>query len=304
MTRWRCRSSTSHECSDGAPRGSPSTPATKSGSSANSPPNTSQSSSGALPGARTPGRNGPASRSPVCATPSPTGHGPCTGEIAIFASTATTDSLLHNESKTSSPRSTETPSASSGDNPNRPPSGPGQARKAITRRGHLPPSQWSQFGLTLPTGQRQPDRLQHAPQQHGAPGIPRGQTGDLLGEGPHPAALAVAEKPAHPQADLHPPPRHRSVDQPALIPAVHPSRLATAPRTTGRHGPRMRPDPHRLTELLESLDHHIGQVRQENPDSIMIITPRTRSQIDDQEACNDTPHGATRSRKVGQIQIH
>ncbi len=122
----------------------------RAGSSANSPPNTSQSSSGALPGARTPGRNGPASRSPVCATPSPTGHGPCTGEIAIFASTATTDSLLHNESKTSSPRSTETPPASSGDNPKRPPSGPGQAQKAITRWGHLPPSQWSQFGLTLP----------------------------------------------------------------------------------------------------------------------------------------------------------
>src|SRR5436309_10988830 len=146
MTRWRCRSSTLHECSDGAPRGSPSTPATKSGSSANSPPDTSQSSSGALPGARTPGRNGPASRSPVCATPSPTSHGPCTGEIAIFASTATTDSLLHNESKTSSPRSTETPPASSGDNPKRPPSGPGQAQRAITRWGHLPPSQWSQLG--------------------------------------------------------------------------------------------------------------------------------------------------------------
>ena len=150
MTRWRCRSSTLHKCSDGTPRGSPSTSTTKSASSANSPPDTSQSSSGALPGARTPGRNGPASRSPVCATPSPTSHGPCTGEIAIFASTATTDSLLHNESKTSSPKSTETPPASSGNNPKRPPSGPGQARRAITKWGHLPPSQWSQFGLTLP----------------------------------------------------------------------------------------------------------------------------------------------------------
>jgi hypothetical protein len=61
----------------------------------------------------------------------------------------------------------------------------------------------------------------------------------------------------------------------------------------------MRPDPHRLTDLVESLDHHISQVRQENPDSIMIITPRTRSQIDDQEACSDTPHRANSITESG-----
>jgi len=34
----------------------------------------------------------------------------------------------------------------------------------------------------------------------------------------------------------------------------------------------MRPDPHRPTDLLDPLDHHIRQVRQEN---FMIVTPRT-----------------------------
>jgi len=61
----------------------------------------------------------------------------------------------------------------------------------------------------------------------------------------------------------------------------------------------MRPDPHRPTDLVESLDHHIGQVRQENPDSIMIITPHTRSQIDDQEVSNDTPHRANSITESG-----
>jgi hypothetical protein len=37
----------------------------------------------------------------------------------------------------------------------------------------------------------------------------------------------------------------------------------------------MRPDLHRPTDLIDPLDHHIRQVRQENPNNIMIITPRT-----------------------------
>jgi hypothetical protein len=35
------------------------------------------------------------------------------------------------------------------------------------------------------------------------------------------------------------------------------------------YGSRMRPDPHRPTDLVDPLDHHIRQVRQENS---MIIT--------------------------------
>ena len=90
VIRWPYPSWTSHECSAGAPRGCPSTPATKSASNARSPRDTSPSSSGAPPGARTSGRNGPASRSPDCATPPPTSPGPCTGATATSASTSTT----------------------------------------------------------------------------------------------------------------------------------------------------------------------------------------------------------------------
>ena len=68
MIRWPCRNWTSHECSGGAPHGCPSTPATKSESSARSPHDTSRSSSGALPGARTSGRNGPTFRLRYTAT--------------------------------------------------------------------------------------------------------------------------------------------------------------------------------------------------------------------------------------------
>jgi hypothetical protein len=49
MTRWPYQSWTSHECSGGAPRGCPSTPVTKSASSARPPHGTSRSSSGRAP---------------------------------------------------------------------------------------------------------------------------------------------------------------------------------------------------------------------------------------------------------------
>jgi hypothetical protein len=58
VTRWPCPSWTLRECSGGAPPGCPSTPATKSASSARSPGDTSRSSSGAPPGARASGRSG------------------------------------------------------------------------------------------------------------------------------------------------------------------------------------------------------------------------------------------------------
>ena len=76
VIRWPYQTWTSHECNAGAPLGCPSTPATKSASNARSPRDTSRSSSGALPGARTSARSGPASRSPGCATPPPTSPGP------------------------------------------------------------------------------------------------------------------------------------------------------------------------------------------------------------------------------------
>jgi hypothetical protein len=54
---------------------------------------------------------------------------------------------------------------------------------------------------------------------------------------------------------------------------VHPTRLATASRTTRRHGPWIRPDPHRPTDLLNPLDHHIRQVRKKNLTNTLITQP-------------------------------
>jgi hypothetical protein len=67
---------------------------------------------------------------------------------AISAFTATTYSLPHNKSKTSSPRSTATQPASSGDNPRaaKPPTpGPDSGGATYLRHG------WGQFGLTSPS---------------------------------------------------------------------------------------------------------------------------------------------------------
>jgi hypothetical protein len=56
---------------------------------------TSRSSSGVPPGARTSGPNGPPFRSHACVTPPPTSPGPCTGATATFASTSTSPWLPH-----------------------------------------------------------------------------------------------------------------------------------------------------------------------------------------------------------------
>jgi hypothetical protein len=69
------------------------------------------------PGGKTAGRSGPASRSPACTTSPPTRPGPCTGVTATSNSTSTTCRRRRLASMTCSPRSTATPPASSGDDP-------------------------------------------------------------------------------------------------------------------------------------------------------------------------------------------
>src|SRR6185295_16474695 len=117
--------------SGGALRGCPSTPATKSASNARSPHDTSRSSSGAPPGARTSGPNGPHFRSPACVTPPPTSPGPCTGATATFASTSTSQWLPHTESKICATR---------------------QLTCLHSGWGQLQPSRRGQFRLTSPPG--------------------------------------------------------------------------------------------------------------------------------------------------------
>ena len=133
--------------------------ATKSASNARSPHDTSRSSSGVPPGART---SGPSFRSPACVTPPPTSPGPCTGATATFASTSTSQWLPHTESKTSSPSSTGIPPASSGAN-----------YQLRHQTAHLPPLRWGQlqpsrrgqFRLTSPaTRTGRPLPFNHSPQ--------------------------------------------------------------------------------------------------------------------------------------------
>jgi hypothetical protein len=74
---------------------------------------------------------------------------------------------------------------------------------------------------TGPPGQRQPDRLQHSPQQTRTPSVLASQTRNLLDERP-PSAVGVAtEKPAHAQLDYHRPRTDRGIGQPASIAAVY-----------------------------------------------------------------------------------
>jgi hypothetical protein len=110
-------------------------------------PGTSPSSSGALPGATTTGRTGPASRSRACATPPQISPGPCTGATATCDSTTTTCSHHRAASTTCSARSTATQPASSGANPKLPPP---DVLPPRPRRGQLSPSQRGQFRLTPP----------------------------------------------------------------------------------------------------------------------------------------------------------
>jgi hypothetical protein len=76
-----------------------------------------------------------------------------------------------------------------------------------------------------------------------------------------------------PQLDLHPPTDNRRVGQAALIPAVHPYRGGPAARARRLPSSWPRPDPHRPTDLGDPLDHHIRQVRQQNPNPTLITTP-------------------------------
>jgi hypothetical protein len=83
---------------------------------------------------------------------------------------------------------------------------------------------------------------------------------------------------------------------------VHPPRLATTARARPPRGLRTSPDPHRPTNLLDPLDHHISQVREKNLNNIVITTRPTMITPMRSRSLHDTP-GPTRSRKVGQIQI-
>jgi hypothetical protein len=126
-----------------------------------------------------------------------------------------------------------------------------------------------------PAGQRHRDRLQHPLQQRGAPTIAHGQPVDLLGERSDHTILVVAEESPDPQPDHHPPTGHGRISEPARIAAVHPRRPATTPRTRPVSGGHRRREPHPAPDLLNTLDRHACQVRQQNRKTVITIAPRT-----------------------------
>jgi hypothetical protein len=93
------------------------------------------------------------------------------------------------------------------------------------------------------------------------PSIPGGQPGELLGERAGLAVGVVAEEPAHPKAEHHPPATQRRVGEPALVAAVHPGRSVTTAGAGGSACFAVRPDLHAVFDLLDPLDRNDGQVR-------------------------------------------
>jgi hypothetical protein len=66
----------------------------------------------------------------------------------------------------------------------------------------------------------------------------------------------------------------------------------------------MRPDPHRPTEHVNLLDHHIRQVRQENLKPVIITTGHDHTEMI-KGTPGDTPEQEpSRSRNMGQIQFY
>ena len=104
----------------------------------------------------------------------------------------------------------------------------------------------------------------------GAPSIAGGQPGELFGEGLRWTVGVVAEEPAHPKAEHHPPAGECRVGEPALVAAVHPGRGVTAVGAGGRGGAGVCPDVHDVFDLLDPLDRNGGQVRNKSVKTLFI----------------------------------
>ena len=113
-----------------------------------------------------------------------------------------------------------------------------------------------------PPGQGQRDPGEHARQRRGAPGAPRGQAFDLLGEGDRGAVRVTAEEAAHREPDDHRLAAHRRVRQPPPVRAVHPARCLAAPRAHGLASAGTGPQAQAARQLGGFHDDP-GQVRQQ-----------------------------------------
>ena len=101
------------------------------------------------------------------------------------------------------------------------------------------------------------------PKLEAASGIPAGQPGDLLGEGPLRTVRGVAEQPPDPEGDRYRCPADRGVGHPASVAAVHPCRTRPAPRTAAFPSDRGRGDHHPTRQPLDPLDMHPFELRKQ-----------------------------------------
>jgi hypothetical protein len=60
---------------------------------------------------------------------------------------------------------------------------------------------------------------------------------------------------------------------------MHSRRGASAPRTRRTHCPRARRDPHNTVDLLDPIDHHVEQVRQQNTKVMIIARPNMITEL-------------------------
>ena len=168
--------------------------------------------------------------------------------------------------KSSTPSTTTTPSCGSG------------SRRIIRNSELRPvsnPSPDAEPGAG-PAGQRQPDRGEHPPEPRAATGIPRGQTRDLLGEGPLRTDRMVTEEPSYSQLDHHRHAADRRIGDPAPVAAVDPRRRRCAPWTTRLRPDDARGDDHSIRYPFDPLDHRAYQLRKQRPYRLK-IAPQTRS---------------------------
>ena len=75
------------------------------------------------------------------------------------------------------------------------------------------------------------------------------------------AVGGLAEQPANPKAEHHPPAGDGRVGEPAQVAAVHPGGGAAAVGAGGRGGAGVCPDMHGVFDLLDPLDRNDSQVR-------------------------------------------
>jgi hypothetical protein len=110
----------------------------------------------------------------------------------------------------------------------------------------------------------------HAAHQCGPPRIRRRHPSTCSANVLAGQSAFVAEEPAHPQPDHHPPGSNRGIGEPPLVTTMHAAKTTAASRTHALRGADASVKQHHPALLLHSTDHQAGQVRQKTSNWIKI----------------------------------